>query len=79
MGAKAERENKLPGPPFSINWCDLTDPPCPLKSFGRCGIKETLRGFYTRSEIRKEAERLYRIAKEDPEGFRKICERGLFG
>lgn len=79
MSAKAEREDKLPGTPFSINWCDLTDPPCPFKGWGECGIKETLRGFSSKPGIRKEAERLYRLAKEKPDEFRKTCERGLYG
>jgi len=73
-----EIERKIASAPMSVDWCNLPDSPCSLKGYGRCGIKETLRGFYTRSEIRKEAERLYEIAKKDPERYREICEKGLF-
>ena len=76
MSTKAEREDRFSAP-MSIDWCKLTDPPCSFGSYGRCGIKERLREFPTK--MQEEAERLHAIAKEDPERFREICEKGLFG
>lgn len=72
MGAKAEREDKLSAP-LSFDWCNLPDPPCPFKSYGRCGIRERLREYP--SKMQEEAERLYTLAKENPERFREICGR----
>lgn len=69
------KETPLPTP-FSIDWCNLTDPPCPFKGYP-CGIKERLRGFYQKSIIKKEAESLMAIAEKDPKEFHRICQRSL--
>lgn len=74
MGAKAERKDELPASPSAINWCGLTEPsPCPNRSYGRCWIKRRLGAFPTKRK--DEAERLYKIAKEDPKRLFEICER----
>ena len=75
MGAKAEREDKFSAPMSKIDWCELIDPPCPYKGYGRCGIRDTLGKIYPKSKQIAEAKRLHRKAVENPDGYRNTCKK----
>ena len=59
--------------PSKIDWCNLTDPPCPHKQYEVCGIEEILRGFQSAKEKEKVASHYLNLAKKDPRGFQNAC------
>ena len=70
--------------PLDINWCRLTDPPCPysnLTSDGKdsnCGIDRWLRQIESPSARLQEANRLENMAQQDPDRLHELCARGVF-
>lgn len=56
-----------------IDWCNLTDPPCPHGEYDICGIREILRGFLSVEERERWARYYLERAEKDPKGFQKAC------
>jgi len=71
----AEIEKKIESAPMSVDYCELIDPPCPYKGYGRCGVRDTLGKIYPKSKQIAEAKRLHRKAVENPDGYQNTCKK----
>jgi len=65
MSSKAERENKLPAAPFSIKWCDLTDPPLSFKGTP-LWYKGKIKKLLSKVENERRSRKIIGYSKERP-------------